>query len=414
MCTDIVHYGGTANSLLNGLPSGFTGSKLSSGNEPKTSRLVSDMALVDCWYRADFGSLPRGVVVADATVAASNLWDGPIGSILEECADQLPAHAHPDVVFLGDRRAHPLADVLKGLGSAHPAAQPGKAVGLAAQLGRYPVVGPLLHEMEFGPARPVLLLLNGPPIDLEDWAVPTIARQVLVYRLTGTDRVSPAPFTELGPAADLGALVAHLSDPVRKVEGGGETALALDWENEGYSWVEGALKCDGPAGLDLLARFTHAEGCPPHATVTRASGVEHRCTMVPHAGPAGPAEVPLTPAEGNVLSMWERQRSFHCRSCQRDHEPGRLHCPGAVNGPGLFPTVATAARAPLYRAGRDGGRWHLTPIPRGLLPLPTDRVLACRDGTAAFYSFDGTRWTRQVDKPGRHVALENGQFAIVT
>src|SRR5205809_981916 len=118
------------------------------------------------WYRLELGSLPRGLIVADARPTAAGLWAGPIASILEEVADRLPADAHPAVAFLGDRTAYPLSRVLRGLGSTHPHAA-GEPVRIEAQMNRYPVAGPALRDWELGPPRPVLILLAGPTIDLE-------------------------------------------------------------------------------------------------------------------------------------------------------------------------------------------------------------------------------------------------------
>ncbi|MBX9583497.1 MAG: hypothetical protein K2X87_24615, partial [Gemmataceae bacterium] len=284
------------------------------------------------WYALDPASLPRGVVIADASPAAAALWHGPVASVLEELADRLPAGARPEVVFLGGRVRHPLGDVLRGLGSGHPAAA-GPGVGIAANLGRYPAAGPALRDLFDGPPRPVLLLLNGPALDLDDWAVPEVTSRVLVYRLTGADRVSPAGFAELGPDADLGGLVAHLADPVRAVR---VTGFALDWDNDAHRWGDGELTAAGPAAVPLRVRLARADGATPEAVVSRTSGAEHRLTLTPCPTPVEPAAVPLSAAEGLILDQWERGNGFYCGACRRSHPPGRVRC-DAGGGPALLP-----------------------------------------------------------------------------
>jgi hypothetical protein len=357
------------------------------------------------WYALDPAALPRGVVVADASPAAAALWDGPIASILEELADRLPADARPGVVFLGGRDRHPLGGVLRGLGSGHPAAD-GPGVGIAANLGRHPAAGPVLRDLLDGPPRPVLFLLNGPTLDLDDWAVPEVTSRTLVYRLTGTGRVSPAGFAELGPAADLGDLVAHLADPVRSVRLDG---FALDWDNDAYRWADGELAADGPAAVPVRVRLAVADGATPGAVVTRTGGAEHRLALTPGTAPADPAEVPLTAAEGLILDQWERGNGFYCGACRRPHPPGRVRCdPGG--GPGLLPTAAGLAASLVVAARRSGG-WAVTPVSRGVLPLPDGRVLARRPGAAGCYGLDAGRWV-PFDDPGDWLPLGDGAFAV--
>lgn len=352
------------------------------------------------WYTLDPAALPAGVVVADASPAAAALWHGPIASVLEELADRLGADARPEVVFLGGRVRHPLGGVLRGLGSPHPAAA-GPAVDVAANLGRHPVAGPTLRDLLDGPARPVLLLHNGPALDLDDWAVPEITARVLVYRLTGPDRVAPAAFTEVGPDADLADVVAHLADPIRSVRIDG---FALDWEPDLYHWQDGVLTADDAAAVPARVRLAVADGETPGATVTRAGGADHRVALTPGRGPDRPAAVALSPPEGLVLDLWERGQGYYCGACRRSHPPGRVRCDGG--GPGLLPTVAG-----LVVATRRAGGWEATPVPRGVLPLPDGRVLVRGPGAARCYGVDDGRWSPW-DDPGEWVPLGDGGYAF--
>ena len=352
------------------------------------------------WYALDAAALPRGVVVADASPAVAALWHGPIASILEEVADRLPADARPDIVFLGGRVRHPLADILRGLGSTHPAAA-GPAIDIGANLGRYPVAGPILRDLLDGPPCPVLLLLNGPALDLDDWAVPEVTSRLLVYRLTGTDRVSPDGFAEVGPDADLAGVVAHLADPVRSVRIAG---FALDWDNDRFRWDGGALSADERAAIPARVRLALPEGTEPAAVVTRAGGAEHRPALSPAAAPPGPPAVTLAPAEGMVLDLWERGQAYYCGACRQSHPPGQARCEGG--GPGLLPTAAG-----LVVVARRVGGWAVAPVPRGILPLPDGRVLVRRPGAAGCYGLDDGRWV-PLDDPGPWVPLGDGTFAV--
>jgi hypothetical protein len=353
------------------------------------------------------------VVAVDATAAAAGLWFGPVASVLEELAERLPPESHPEVAFLGDRRTHPLGAVLRGLSSTSPAAS-GPPVDVAGHLGRFPVIGPLLWELSRDPARPLLVLGNSPLIDAEDWAVPEFTGRTLVYRLTGTDAVSHTAFREVGPETELSVLVEHLRDPVLGVRVGHPAALPVDWDNDSYRWDDGALVWEPPATPELTAGFLHPEGEPPHAMVTKGHGVEHRLALTPASPSAAPAPIPLRPAEGNVLNLWRRGTPYWCGGCSRSHPPGQLWCSGSTGGAALFPTLRDCPAAAAYVAEPRAGEWVLTPIRRGVLPLPDGRVLVARSGAAAEYNFDAGRWEPFAEEPGAFVALDSGGYLIRT
>ena len=368
------------------------------------------MGIQTNWYAPSLAALPRGVVVVEATRAAATLWDGPVASVLEELADQLAADSYPEVVFLGDRHGHPLAGVLLGLSSPHPAAG-GTPVPIAPQLGRYPVAGPALWAVECGPPRPILLLLNACPLDLDDWATPALARRVLVYRLTGGERVAPPAFTELGPEADLGRLAAHLRDPAEAVRVADPAALVVDWHGDECRWDAGGVACGLPAAGGPLLRVAHPDGFRPEAVVRRASGAEYRVPLAPATPPAPTPAITLTRAEETVLTEWANGRPFWCGGCRRPHPPGALVCQTG-GGPGLFPTLPPGPVAPLYLATDRGGRWHLSPAARGIAVAPDGRVLVCRDGATAGYEFDGGVWAALVDEAARFAPAGDGVYAL--
>ncbi|MBX9625117.1 MAG: hypothetical protein K2X82_15025 [Gemmataceae bacterium] len=351
----------------------------------------------DGWFRADPAGLPRGVVVADATAAAAPLWDGPVLSVLEELAEQVPPAEQPEVAFLGGRELHPLAEVVRAIAS-------GEA---RRQLGRYPVAGPVLWDLLRGPPRPVLFVLAGPPADLADWDVPEVTARAAVYRLTGPGRVSPPGFTEYGPADDLAAAVAHLRDPVRTVRVG-SPAFALDWEGDAR-WEAGVLTADGPGGV--TARLLHPEGGMPEAVFVRASGAEHRRTMTPTDGPPAIAALGLTPAEGVVLDVWRAGHPYHCGACRRSHPPGQVGCRPPAPAGGLFPTLAEGMPS-VHVAVRGPGGWAVTPVPRGIVPLPDGTVLVRRPGAAPGYEWDGAGWVPLADDPGGFVPVADGAYIL--
>lgn len=351
----------------------------------------------DGWFRAGPAGLPRGVVVADATAAAAPLWDGPILSVLEELAEQLPPAEQPEVAFLGSRTLRPLAEVVRDISSGE----------VRRELGRYPVAGPVLYDLLRGPPRPVLLVLAGPPADLADWDVPEVTAQVAVYRLTGPGRVSPPGFTEYGPADDLGAAVAHLRDPVRTVRVGGP-AFAVDWDGDAR-WEAGTLTADGPGGV--TARLLVPDGVTPEAVFVRASGVEHLAPMTPVAAPPAAPALGLTPPEGVVLDVWRAGHPYHCGACRRSHPPGQVGCRPPAPPGGLFPTLGEAPAA-VHIAVRGPGGWAATPVPRGVVPLPDGAVLVRRPRAAAGYEWGGAGWVPLAADPGGFVPIAGGTYIL--
>jgi hypothetical protein len=367
-------------------------------------------ALQSAWYRLDLSGLPRAVVAVDASASAAAMWFGPVASVLDEIAEKLPPAAHPEVAFLGDRKTYPLAAILKGISS--PLAPPtGPSVDVNSQVGRYPVLGPLLWELSRGQVRPLLVMANGPVLDAEDWAVPEVTGRTLVYRMTGADRATHPAFREVGPETELGVLVEHLRDPVTAVTVRHEAGLAVDWDNDAYTWDDGTLTWQSPAATDLSGRFLHGGDEPPAAVVKKAGGAVYRLPLVPVAGPADPLPVPLTPAEANVLNLWRRGTGFWCGQCSRTHTSGRVWCVGKADGPGLFPTLA-ATPAGAYLAEARANDWLAKAVRRGVVPVAPGQVLVSRPGAAAEYRFEAGRWEAFADDPGPFVPLDGGGFLI--
>ncbi len=363
------------------------------------------------WYEFDPARLPRGVVVADATAAAAPFWQGPILTVLEDLAAGTPPDRWPEVAFLGGDATHPLAAVLRGLGS-DAAGGPGPALAVADHLGRYPVLGPLLWALSRGPARPVLLVTTRPVPDLEDWATPEVARRLLVYRLTGEGRVTPDGFRELDTNADLSVLADHLADPVRRVRVGGGAALAVDWSNPAYGWTAGGLEADGGDDFALAVRLAHPDGHAPDATVTRAGG-EVRVPLVSAVTPPAPAALALRPAEGTVLETWVGGRPYYCLGCRRNHPPGQVRCPAGAGDVPLFPTLAALPPGTVCRAAGRAGAWTCRPLPQPLAPLPDGRVVAWFGDAAEVYAPAAGGWAVAPDDPGPLIDAD-GEFLLRT
>lgn len=362
--------------------------------------------LQSVWYRLTLEGLPRGVVVVDATPSAAALWFGPVASILEEIVEKLPPEMHPEVAFLGDRKTHSLDTVIRSLA---PGPATGAAIEIPSQLGRYPVLGPLLWELSRGPARPLLVLANSPILDLEDWAAPEYAGRTLVYRMMGSEPLSHPSFREVGPETDLAVLVEHLHDPIASLRIGHPSALAMDWSNDTFRWEDGMLH--GTATANLIAQFLHPHEGQPEALVTKQSGIEHRLTLAAAPPPEAPTRIPLSPAEGNVLNLWRRGSGFWCGHCSRTHAPGQVWCRGSGNPTGLFPSFATLNALAYLSECRDGV-WFAMPVHRGITPISDRAVSITRSGAVAEYHFEDRHWLAVVGDPGTFLALDDSRFLI--
>jgi hypothetical protein len=319
----------------------------------------------------------------------------------------LSPESHPEIAFLGDRRLHPLSDILKSLSGA-----PDPPVTIASQLGRYPVIGPLLWELSKSPPRPLVILANSPLLDAEDWAVPGITGRTLVYRLTGSGPYSHPAFREVGPETELKLLVEHLQDPVLSVHVGGESAFVIDWDNEDYRWDDGYLICERPSTTIVHAAILHPEDEAPHAVVKLASGAEHQIALTPASPPVLPPVVRLTPAEGNVLNLWQRGTPFWCESCSHTHAPGQFRCESPTSGWGLFPSLNDRITALAYHSELRSGEWLLTPLLRGILNLHDGRVLVNRERAAPEYQFENGKWEPFVDEASALISIDGNSFLI--
>jgi len=335
------------------------------------------------WFEIDIGGDPpaRGTLVCDATAAAGPLWAGPLLSVLEAFAEGPPAN-HPDVVFLGGRTAHPLADILRR------AADPDRLAD--EELNRGAALGPWAAWAT--PRPTVVALLAGTTVlDLGDYVTAEWLRHLRVYRFLGGDTPNTAGVAEFGPA-DLDAAVEFLSDPPTSLTVGGPGGVVLDWSPDGaagWDQVTWATPPGPAAGGPVRVEFHHPDDAPPTATLTRRSGSAHPCRVTPVAAPPAEAGVPLPPAAETLLSLWGRGLAWACDRCHAAHAPGFARC---VTGEGsLLPTLP-ADRLWSVRA-RPGGRVAV-PVARGLLTATGDalrlgpRGVECRRPDGAVESCD--------------------------
>jgi hypothetical protein len=314
------------------------------------------------WFSIDATGEPprRGTLVCDATAAAGPAWAGPLLSVLEAFAEGPPA-GHPEVVFLGDRVAVPLAEAMRR------AADPGR---VARELGRGPVLGPWAAWADPRPTV-VVLLPATQLLDVDDYETPAWRPHLRLYRVLGGPAQAAVP--DFGPA-DLDAVIEFLTDaPVKLVVGG--PGAVLDWSPEAVAadWgeVSWAAPPWPPAGGPVLVEYDHPDGTPPAATLTRRSGATHPCRVSPAGRPTAPElPVPLPPAAVTLCTLWGRGTPWACDWCHASHAPGVAAC--VAGGGSLLPAL-TAGRLWSVRA-RPGSRVAV-PCPRGRVVAADGSVL---------------------------------------
>ena len=283
------------------------------------------------WFEIDWGGDPpaRGVLVCDATAAAAPMWSGPLLSVLEDFAAG-PAAGHPDVVFLGGRVAHPLAEVLRR------AADPDRLTD--EELNRGPALGPWAA---FETPRPtvVALLAGTQVVDLADSVTPAWLANLRLYRFLGGDAPNPAGITEFGPD-DLEAAVAFLADPPTALTVSGPGGVFLDWSPDAAAdWDRLTWSAPPwpPAAGPLRVEFHHPDGDAPTATVARKLGAARPARVTPADPPPADPPVTLPAAAETLLSLWGRGLAYSCDLCNAAHAPGVARC--ATGGGSLLPAL---------------------------------------------------------------------------
>jgi hypothetical protein len=358
------------------------------------------------WYQLSQEHLPAGVVFIDATKGAERLLrEGFVLSILEDLWDNLPATLRPEVGFLGGRRSFTLLEVIGALSGERVE---GAAVDLDRELGRFPVVGPGLREWIRAQTRPVVLLTNTRILDLDDWTVPEVVMSLLVYRLTGYDRLTPTPFREVGTETDLGVLVEHLRDSVLEWTVGDSQVFVVDWDVPDLVGEDGTVRRKGGKLEAVSLLLAHAEGHLPQATFRRASGTTVKVRMIEsQAHPKRPA-IEIPHAETIAIDTWRGGRPFWCAEC-RGHTPGQFWC-GNRADKATFPSLAGTARGTAW-AFKFDRRWLASPAPNGIVILDGQAVVN-RNGEWKTYAYDDGRWSPTDELKDRLIKRSDDEFLI--
>ena len=343
------------------------------------------------WYRLVPPPRPPSLVVVDATDAGGPLWDGPYLSTLQEIAEQLRGHP-VDVIHLGDQRTVPISDVL-----AH-------GYDYAAQLGRLAVAGPALWRWAGGSTGPILILSVTPVLDLADWVGTDVVPRVCVYRPLGASRVSPPAFRELGPDTPLAEVVAHLRNPVARVEVGGEGVLPVAWP-AAFRVDDSRLTADGDGGGAVL-RLAHGPDRRPTATYFSAGGAAVTAGLQPCPAPLAPAAVRLTAAEQSVVRRWVNGNGYWCGACSASHAPGVSRCP---SGNRVFPSLPAGTY--LLEPVGATSEWAAVPVPSGRAVAEDGRVLVADEGRFVAFAPDGDGWDGG-QAVGAFPATETGAYFV--
>lgn len=353
------------------------------------------------WYRFDAGLLPRGIVIVEAMRQSASLWEGPVASLFETLAESLPANLQPEIAFLGDSRTFPLQAVQQN------------TITLARELGRYPVLGPLLHALQRDALGdvPLLVITTRPVVDIDDWNVPEVTRRTLVYRLFGEARVSPDGFREVDNTTDFSQFVEHLSDPIEHVRITQDQGLAVNWSGSGYLRQGPGLEAGGLADYATTVQFVSSGSAPATAQVRRRSGVERRVPLRTAAPLPESEAVPLRGSEGSVLSFWRRGMTYYCPGCRWSHPPGHVRCRDAGGAP-LFPTLESRPIGTVVVVENQGGAAErFREVPRRRLLLEDGRVLDWSEDVPKFQVYRGDQWHDEA-AAGRFLSIGENRHAL--
>ena len=277
------------------------------------------------------------------------------------------------------------------------------AAGMAGFLGRYPVFGPALREWTRCP-RPLLLVTAVRPHDWADWDTPNVRARLLVYRVTGGDRLFPAGVREVDSDGDFDAVLNHIDDPIRRAVAGGPGAFALDWTGQGARPRESDVESDWPAD-DVRVRLAHPPGQAPAAAFYRNDGRAEPCPLEPATAPPATLPVSATPAERQAVLAWIAGQRVYCRACG-GHPPGQVRCAGAGN---LFPSLAPEMA---YRAETVAAAVTFYPLPSGRALAADGRILTVTADGIAAHSFADGEWRLDAGAVGSLPDLADGGFLL--
>lgn len=353
-------------------------------------------------YQLDVDQLPPGVVVIDASTEFAPLWSGPVVSVLEELATLSAGRSPPGVAFLGGSELYPVEAVLRGLG--------GNEDWIEKQVGRCPLLGPLLWKLQASAPRPVVVVTDTPPLDLTDWSVSDFTRRVAFYRLTGAGPVAPGFAEWSSTETELATVARHLADPLKQIRIGGAGTVALDWDDPSGTWRDGLLIVEEPQRSAIVCQFASSDDARPRAWGIRTSGREVEFSLSRLGPRPEEARRDLSRAEGIVLELWRQGNPYYCKSCEAEHTPGRVRCP--IGGGDLLPSLAELPSGTVGVVTPRNGGWTFRAVPRGVIPLGDSHVVVWADDNGGVYTAQGDRWVVAESLPARFVNLSDGSYAV--
>ncbi len=361
-----------------------------------------------CWHLFDPKQLTAGVIAVVATAESQPFWPGPIVSLLEEIGERCPS-TKPDCAFLGGADLHPLEAVLRGIDAA--GRPPGLVVPLEENLGRYPLLGPLMRRLETGAQRPVLVIAMGPVIDAEDWIVEP-KWPIAFLRLTGSERIAPREFVEwTADDANFAVIAEFLADPLVNVRLGGDGMVAVEWHAKEYRWEQGRLATDQPPTQPVRVQFSGVALPRPRMTGQRKSGAMVDLPMrdcPPEPTSRGTATFSV--GECVVLDLWRQRSPYWCAKCSQTHLPGVVLC---INGENrLFPSLETFPPGTVCSVSRRTGGWVMETVPNGVLLLDDDRLCVWHGPRAALVTRDNSTWEPTEGTSERFIPVSTDQFAL--
>jgi len=328
--------------------------------------------------------------------------------MLEEIRDRCPS-TKPDCAFLGGSELHPIDAVLRGVDST--GRPPGLTVPFEANLGRYPLMGPLMRRLETVGRRPVLIIATGPVIDAEDW-IPEPGSPVAFLRLMGSDRIAPNEFVEWSANdADFAVVAEFLSDPLQNARLGGEGLAALEWQAKDYRWENGWLVTDQPPTQSVRVQFSISVAAQPRVTGKRKSGalVDLALQECPPE-PTSRGVATFSASECVVLDLWRQRSPYWCAECSQTHLPGVVLCPSGDNR--LFASLGKFPPGTVCLLNRRTGGWVMETVPRGIFAIDDDRLCVWQDRHAILVTRTDEKWGSSEESSDGFITVSSERFAL--
>jgi len=283
------------------------------------------------WFRVREGAATRGVLVLDASRAATDHWPGQRALVVGVGA-LLPAADRPDVAFLGSAERLSYDTFTRDADRRY-----------AANAGRGRVTGPLLDAL--GGDRPPLVVVCAvrPPADLADWR-DGAAEGVALVRLDPASPGADCPELPFDAAAIAAALTRRPGTVRVRLPGG----FPLAWDNLAYRADGTDLVSDAGANPVMRVAFAHT-GEAAEVLAERAwdGGASGSLPVEPTAPDPEPTWRTLSGVEQSVVEAWRDGRAARCAACGARHDAGAVAC--AASGGSVLPTLVREAAGRFVR-----------------------------------------------------------------